>query len=112
MAGGIDNPSVLVGSKVICCCVQVHVNHIISCAVNTYLYLCESYWSQTLVSLLREICRYAASHLPLGVTSEEQYFSAIIPLSSWGHLFDGPKGRLYLWHSSGVGTESSTLLHL
>src|SRR3954470_14689786 len=39
-AGGIDNPSVLVGSKVICCCVQVHVKR-----HDTYLYLLESYWS-------------------------------------------------------------------
>ena len=50
--GGIDNSSVLVGSKVVCC-VQVRVKrqwHLV--------YLFESYWRQTLVSLLREICHY------------------------------------------------------
>src|SRR3954466_592777 len=75
-AGGIDNPSVLVGSKVICICVQFHVKR-----RDTFLYFCESYWRQTLVSLPREICRYATSHLPLGVTSEEHYFSAIRTLT-------------------------------
>src|ERR1041385_5912344 len=33
----------------------------------TYLSSPESYWRQTLVSLLREICYCASSHLPLGV---------------------------------------------
>src|SRR3954466_9380977 len=52
-----------VGNKVICVCVQVRV----SCAGDTYLSYPESYWRQTLVSLLREICCCATSHLPLGV---------------------------------------------
>src|SRR4051812_4902428 len=52
-----------VGNKVICVCVQVRV----SCATDTYLSSLESYWRQTLVSLLREIFCYATSHLPLGV---------------------------------------------
>src|SRR3954470_7037391 len=50
MVGGIDNPSVLVGCKVICFCVQVHVKR-----CDTYIYFCESYWRQTLVSSPREI---------------------------------------------------------
>src|SRR3954463_2592894 len=50
MAGGIDNPSVLVGSKVVFFCVQVHVKR-----RDTFLYFCESYWRQTLVSSPREI---------------------------------------------------------
>src|ERR1041385_7753299 len=49
--------------SVICVCVQVRV----SCAADTYLSSLESYWRQTLVSLLREICFCATSHLPLGV---------------------------------------------
>src|SRR3954465_12917465 len=51
-----------VGNKVICVCVQVHV----SCAADTYLSSMESYWRQTLVSLLREIYCCATSGLPLG----------------------------------------------
>src|SRR4051812_856876 len=52
-----------VGNKVICVCVKVRV----SCAADTYLSSLESYWRQTLVSLLREIFCCATSHLPLGV---------------------------------------------
>src|ERR1041385_8529612 len=52
-----------VGNKVICVCVQVRV----SCAADTYLSSPESYWRQTLVSLLREIFCCATSHLPVGV---------------------------------------------
>ena len=73
-AEGIDNSSVLVGSKVICFCVQVHNN---SLAWSNFwrrfhlLVSLESYWSITLVSSPREICCYATSHLPLGVTNEK-----------------------------------------
>src|SRR3954465_15428997 len=51
-----------VGNKVICVCVQVRV----SCAADTYLSSLESYWRQTLLSLLREICCFATSRLSLG----------------------------------------------
>ena len=60
-AGGIDNSSELVGSKVICF-VQVQVKLTTSrlwtaplFALPPIVFIAESYWRQTLVSLLREI---------------------------------------------------------
>ena len=73
-AEGIDNPSVLVGSKVtFCLCKSTSTSYqpaTISGAVDTYLYLCESYGSITLVSLPREISATLHLSLPLGVTNE------------------------------------------
>ena len=83
--GGIENPSVLVGSKVIFCCVQVHVNLVsirqTSGAVDTYLFLLESARDKPRVSLLRETCCWLLIKLPLGVTNADHYFSAIKQLS-------------------------------
>ena len=50
-------------------------------AVDTYLYLSESYGRQTLVSLPRETCCWLLLNLPLGVANEEHYFSAIKQIS-------------------------------
>ena len=78
-AGGIDNPSVLFGSKVTCCVWRSRWSkqpEVVNGAIvhfTTYLYLLESYGRQsTLASSLREICCYATSHLPLRVTNEER----------------------------------------
>src|SRR3954465_2245449 len=73
MAGGIDNSSVLVGSKVICICVQVQVKLATSVPLFTLppscilrsptgdkpWYLCQG-----------KTCRYTISHPALGVTNE------------------------------------------
>ena len=73
--GGIDNSSELVGSKVICCCEQVHVN---SLARSNFWRRChllvslESYWSILNLSIFAKgnlLLRYI-SNLPLGVTNE------------------------------------------
>src|SRR3954463_4385114 len=48
----------------------------------TYLSSSESYWRQTSVYSPRETCRYAASHLPLGVTNEGREAIIISRVSS------------------------------
>ena len=64
-ARGNDNSSVLVGSKVICCCVQVHVKR-----RDTYLYFLRVLRRKTLVSSPREIAATLHLNLPLGVTND------------------------------------------
>ena len=83
-AGGIDNSSVLVGSKVICS-VQVQVKEATFVLKMVPLFLChlvylfESYWRQTLVSLLRKITATLHLNLPLGVTNEGREAIKLIP---------------------------------
>src|ERR1041384_2050583 len=74
-AGGIDNSSVLVGRKVICC-VQVHVKH-----RDTLCISLESYWRQTLVSLLREICHYL--HQPSTWGNQRGELTTLHQENSW-----------------------------
>src|SRR3954469_4000637 len=74
-AGGIDNSSVLVGRKVICCCVQVHVNSLARSNFWRSCHLLVDPWSPTetinLSIFAKGNCCCTASHLPLGVTNEE-----------------------------------------
>src|SRR4051812_48673825 len=91
-AGGIDNSSVLVGSKVICICVQVQVKEATFVLKTVPLFPCQLLDAlgvllvrySTLASLLREICCYATSNLPLGVTNEES-FTARHQANYWHH---------------------------
>ena len=74
MAGGIDNSSVLVGSKVIGVYVHVHVNSLARSNFWRCFHLLvslESYWSINLVSSPRETAVVLHLNLPLGVANEK-----------------------------------------